>query len=188
MQKTGDVGTQPATPLQNQSGRDEHSLIGDAMFIDPAHGNYDVKDGSPVLALGFVNFPMDQFGVQKPELKALAHTPLFPGAGRSAHGGKSRDASVRNWRGARVRNVKDEGEMSVYGLPGVTGVLVLNVEAGGPLAQAGLRADDVILSLNGSGINQLSGLFNADKRLTAGMPFTLTISRRQQQQTLTVPP
>jgi len=188
IQKKGDVGTQPATALQDQSGRDEHSLVGDAMFIDPAHGNYDVKDGSPVLALGFVNFPMDQFGVQKPELKAIARTPLISKASSSTGAPKSRDATVRSWGGAQVRNVKDEGEMSVYGLPGVTGVLVLKVDAGGPLAQAGLQADDVILSLNGTKINQLSDLFNADKRLTPGASFLLTISRKQQQQTLTVQP
>jgi hypothetical protein len=27
--------------------------------------------------LGFVNFPTDRFGVQKPELKALTRTPLL---------------------------------------------------------------------------------------------------------------
>jgi hypothetical protein len=188
IQKNGDQDTQPATQLQSQSGRDEHSLIGDAMFIDPAHGNYDVKDDSPVLALGFVNFPMDQFGVQKPELKALARTPLFSGASPSTDGGKPRDASVTSWRGAQVRNIKDEGEMSVYGLPGVTGVLVLKVDAAAPLAQAGLQADDVILSLNSTRINQLSDLLNADKQLTAVTSFILTISRKQRQQTLTVQP
>ena len=64
--RAGDVGTQPATMLQSQSGRDEHSIVADAMFVDPAHGDYRVKPGSPALALGFVNFPMDRFGVSAP--------------------------------------------------------------------------------------------------------------------------
>jgi len=44
-----------------------------------------VKDGSPALALGFVNFPMDQFGVQKPELKAIARIPQLPQSKTNAH-------------------------------------------------------------------------------------------------------
>ena len=52
------------------------------MFMDPAGGDFRVKDGSPALKLGFVDFPMDQFGVQKPELKAIARTPKMPAAAK----------------------------------------------------------------------------------------------------------
>jgi len=38
-----------ATRLQQQSGRDEHSIVADAQFVDPARGDYRVKDGSPAL-------------------------------------------------------------------------------------------------------------------------------------------
>jgi len=38
-----------------------------------------VKEGFPALSLGFANFPMDRFGVQRPALKALARTPVLPG-------------------------------------------------------------------------------------------------------------
>ncbi len=92
--KYGATANAPATQLQQQSGRDEHSIVADAQFVDPAHGDYRVKDGSPALALGFVNFPMDQFGVQKPELKAIARIPQLPQpkfpAGTSPRGMPSR--------------------------------------------------------------------------------------------------
>ena len=61
--------------------------MADAQFVDPAQGDYRVKEGSPALSLGFVNFQMDRFGVQRPALKALARTPVLPGqkpAGPSA--------------------------------------------------------------------------------------------------------
>ena len=48
-------------------GHDVHSVFADPMFIDPANGDYRVRPDSPALKLGFRNFPMDQFGVQKPE-------------------------------------------------------------------------------------------------------------------------
>jgi hypothetical protein len=72
------VTNAPATRLHGQSGRDEHSLVADAQFVNPAQGDYRVKEGSPALSLGFVNFPMDRFGVQRPALKALARTPVLP--------------------------------------------------------------------------------------------------------------
>ena len=44
-------------------GCDAHSKLADPLFVDPANGNYQVKSGSPALAMGFINFPMDSFGV-----------------------------------------------------------------------------------------------------------------------------
>ncbi len=69
---------EPAATLARQSQRDAHSIVADAMFVDPASGDFRVKQQSPALKLGFINFPMDQFGVQKPELKAIARTPQMP--------------------------------------------------------------------------------------------------------------
>ena len=76
----GQAAPSPATTLQRASGRDEHSILADVLFVDPAKGDYRVKDNSPALALGFKNFPMDQFGVTDPRLKALARTPFSSAA------------------------------------------------------------------------------------------------------------
>jgi hypothetical protein len=92
----------PAIALQKQSGRDENSIVADARFVDPTVGDYRVKAGSPALALGFLNFRMDRFGVQKPELKALSRTPVLPGA-RPVTVSTSRDTTPRGWLGATVR-------------------------------------------------------------------------------------
>ena len=66
----------PAAVLQHASGRDEHSIVADVLFVDPDKGDYRVKSNSPAIVLGFKNFPMDKFGVTNPKLKALARTPL----------------------------------------------------------------------------------------------------------------
>jgi len=58
---------------------DRNSICGDPLFIDPAHGDFRVRKGSPALKTGFVNFKMDSFGVKKPALKAIAKTPVIPG-------------------------------------------------------------------------------------------------------------
>ncbi len=61
-----------------RNGCDEHSLTGDPVFKSASTGDFSVMPGSPALGLGFVNFPMDQFGVTKPSLKAIAKSPVIP--------------------------------------------------------------------------------------------------------------
>ena len=72
-----DAIAKPALVLQEQSGRDQHSLEGDARFLDQAHGDFRVANDSAATKLGFRNFPMDQFGVQSARLKRLARTPAL---------------------------------------------------------------------------------------------------------------
>jgi hypothetical protein len=176
----------PAAQLQQQSGRDPHSLVADARFVDPATGDYRVKTGSPALELGFVNFTMDRFGVQKPALKALARTPVLPAAKPAATGEATRDATPKIWLGASVRNLIGMGEMSALGLPGVTGVLVLEIPPGSNLAKAGLMKNDVLLSVNGDKVNDVAGLLQQVPSLSKTL--SLTISRQQRVSTLTVEP
>ena len=76
--RAGLKGPEPAVKLAQQSQRDANSIVAEAMFVAPATGDFRVKAGSPALKLGFVNFPMDQVGVQKPELRAIARTPQLP--------------------------------------------------------------------------------------------------------------
>lgn len=178
----------PAVLLQRQSGRDANSIVADAQFMDPARGDYRVKNGSPALALGFVNFPMNQFGVQKPELKAIARTPALPMPTGVAAAPVARDTTPHVWLGANVRNIADEGEMSAFGLPGVTGVLVLEVAADSPPAKAGLQKNDVILSVNGDKTTDAVTLLRQVPSLSARPTTQLGISRNQKEITLTLTP
>jgi len=170
----------PATQLQEQSGRDEHSVVADALFVDPARGDYRVRDASPALALGFENFPMDRFGVQKPELKALARVPLLPQIGERATVAPLRDVTPLLWLGAEVRNIVDEGEQSAFGLPGVTGVLVLSVAPGSALANLGLRKNDVILSVDGNTMADAAALLRCVPVWPTARSVMIRFSRDQR--------
>lgn len=180
VQKTG-AEPLPATGLQKQSGRDEHSLVGDSQFVDPAHGDYCVNDGSPALALGFVNFPMDQFGVQKPELKAMARTPELPVPEINSAAPVARDVTPRAWFGASVRNIANDEEMSAFGLRDVLGVLVLEIPAESALARTGLQKNDVILSVNGEKAEDTAALLRQAPALTAGIFMKIEIFRDQKE-------
>ena len=181
VQDYGAAANVPATRLQRQSGRDEHSIVADADFVDPARGDYRVKEDSPALALGFVNFPMDQFGVEKPELKAIARTPRLPQPGIPARATTARHTAPATWLGASVRNIANEGEMSAFGLPGVTGVLALDVPAESALARAGLRKNDVILSVNGERTADTVTLLWQVPALATGHSAKIGIFRNQKE-------
>jgi hypothetical protein len=150
LHRPGAASPAPAEVLQAQSGDDHASLVADARFIDPAAGDYRVAEGSPALALGFVNFPMDRFGVRSPSLRAIARTPELPVPGRieGAQAG-GRDGRVVEWREARTKNVVGPGEVSAAGLAGESGVLVLEARAGGRAAKGTLRVGDVIVACDG---------------------------------------
>jgi hypothetical protein len=176
----------PAAGLQGQSGRDTHSLEADAMFVDAAHGDYRVREGSPALRLGFRNFRMDQFGVQKSSLRAIARTPKLPGgeAEPAATLQSSRDRTPWNWLGATLRNVAGMGEVSAAGLPRETGVLVLEAPPASAAFRLGLRRDDVILAVGDAAVDSVATLKRIVGSRNASTPLQLRITRSQGELTL----
>jgi len=187
LHKAGQKEPAPVEGLAKQSGLDQHSVEADAMFIDAAKGDYRVADGSPALKLGFKNFPMDQFGVQKPDLKKIARTPVLPSAGSGPAAEKSsRIGRVQVWLGAAVKNIVGMGEMSASGLPGEIGVLIVDAPAGSPAAKAGLKAGDVILQCRGKATDDLKTLLREYGAAKAGQKVPLTVHRSQKPETVTV--
>jgi len=177
----------PALNLAEQSKHDEHSILADAMFVDPDKGDFRVKDGSPALKLGFVNFPMDQFGVRKPDLKAIARTPEIPKLEKPDRPTRKvqyvKPANYA-WQ-ASIRDISGLGERSAYGLPDETGVLLLNVPAASPAAKAGLQKNDVILACNGQPVRTMKDLQELRDK-AAGSALPLSIIRKQKRMTVEV--
>ncbi|MBL7153392.1 MAG: PDZ domain-containing protein [Phycisphaerae bacterium] len=174
-----------ATVLQNASGRDEHSLEVDALFVAPEQGDYRLGAGSPALELGFRNFPMDKFGVQKPSLKALARTaqlPSFKSPEPEPPQRRQSKDTAHYWQQVKVRNIEGLADRSAYGLPDATGVLVLNVPKGSVAAKSGLRKDDVIVECDGKEIKQIKNLPSLQN--AAGKTISITVYRSQNRVTM----
>lgn len=173
---------QPATKLHEQSGRDEHSIVADALFVNPARGDYRVSERSPALRLGFKNFPMDQFGVQSPRLKARARTPELPAPKATSPAAASqRDGRVVDWLGGQIKNVVGLGEVSAAGLPGEIGVSVVAAPTDSGLARIGLRAGDVILKCGEQAIGTVKELRQAFNDAPGGGKLKLEVIRAQQR-------
>jgi len=161
------------------NGCDAHSLVGDPQFVNAAKGDFRVKDGSPALKLGFVNFPMDQFGVQSLRLRAIARTPVIP----TIHvGGDTPSGTVVGtpWRGAVLRDLQD-GEFSAIGVPAdAKGVLVVDVSKRSPASRDGVCVSDFIQRVNGLEVRDVREFLEVMGKVTGGQPVKLAVIRDQQ--------
>jgi len=68
-----------------------------------------------------------------------------------------------------------------FGLPGVTGVLVLEVPADSAPAKAGLQKNDVILSVNGGRTADVATLLRQSPDPAARQTLTVGVSRNQKE-------
>lgn len=130
---------------ENQAlGLDENSRAGDPLFADAANGDFTVLPQSEVMALGWNNFPMDKFGVQKPELKKLAKQPEIPAIVMVA----KNKSGTYDFYGGQIKSLETSGEVSATGMHDKTGVLVVEVPIFGKAPDFELKKGDVILKVN----------------------------------------
>jgi len=172
----------PALGLAAMSHRDAASIVADARFVDPASGDYRVATDSPAIRLGFVNFPMDQFGVVSPRLRAIARTPELPTiAGQSDQGKGQAPAAIPGLQlGARVRDISGPGDRSAYGLPDESGVLVIDAPPDSVAHRFGLMTDDVIIAVDSQAVQTVTELAAIVDR-AQGKTLHLTVIRQQKK-------
>jgi PDZ domain len=184
--------TQDPTILKasQQLGWDEHSVLGDPMYVDPASGDFRVKESSPALKLGFKNFPMDQFGVKKASLKAKAKTPAIPDLSTersSADPLKTVQPSKVDpvWLGATLHGIDGE-EFSAFGTKKEDGgVALTKVPKTSAAANAGLRESDLIQAVNGKPVATVGQLLSELSK-TKSASVQLKVVRDQQARELTI--
>ena len=164
---------------------DEHSVVGDPMFVDPLHGDYRVREGSPALEIGFENFPMDQFGVQKPELKSIARVPEFPLPIVSDTKAEVTQRSKTTWSGATVAALKGE-EYSAFGVGKEDGgIHLIEVPPGTLAAKAGLKSGDIVQRIGGKPTRTIDELLTATKH-SHGEAILIDLVRDSQRVSTTM--
>ncbi len=132
-------------------GTDAQSVAGDIRFAAASSGDYTVTNAALAASAGFVNFPMNDFGVRPVRLKLLARQPAYPVP--SARGQGVPSQGVVALHGLKLKSVETLGEQSAAGLGAKAGVLVLAVDAASAGEAAGFRPRDVIVGVinNGNG-------------------------------------
>ncbi|WP_117882453.1 PDZ domain-containing protein [Aureibaculum luteum] len=165
--------------------RDLHSTYGDPMFIDPANLDFTVAENSKALSIGFKNFPMDQFGVQKAALKSIAKTPEIPLL-KTPSSNKDKSSATVAWLRNEIKSVDSEQEQSAYGLKTPEGVILLKVWNQSPAVKNnGLKKGDVILEAAGKKVNTVKDFFKINVANTSD-ELELLIMRNQTEKKLTI--
>jgi hypothetical protein len=186
--------TSPASGL-TRFGGDQHSLLGDARFIDPVQGNYALQSNSPAITLGFIPFDTSRFGVRPPQLKAIARQAQLPGTLEAAtlkSGGWDREYKTpitASWRGITLQNLHSPAEMSAFGLArNQKGLLVTAINPNSITHKNGIQNNDVILQINQTPTPSLAELGDLLKTIQPAAPLTLTIWRNQSSLTISFQP
>uniref|UniRef100_UPI003BEF402A right-handed parallel beta-helix repeat-containing protein n=1 Tax=Burkholderia arboris TaxID=488730 RepID=UPI003BEF402A len=162
-----------------------HSAVGNPKFTDPENGNYNVPSDSPaVTQIGFVGFDTTRFGVTNAALKAKAVTPAFPVLDYSGTATQTSDRTTLAI-GATVESVTTVAQQSSLGLPTVSGVQVVSVQAGSLSASSGLQANDAIVGAGTTTIATVADLSSAINQAN-GASLALRIYRNQAPMTITL--
>lgn len=163
--------------------RDKHSAFGDPMFIEPETLNYTVEENSPAFKIGFKNFPMNKFGVQKSTLKKIAKTPEIPIVKSSLENNSS---PVITWLRNNLKTVDSEQEQSAYGLNTAEGVIVLSVrDSSSAVKNNGIKKGDVIIKANQKNVKNIQDFFKINAENTSDM-LDVVVMRNQSEKQLKI--
>ena len=188
LHRSGTGAAISAKDLQDISGKDRASLEGDAWFVDPARGDFSLRDDSPARLLGITGLTQKEFGVRSKKLRMLAQTPdigRWLGTPSATLAVTRREARIV-WMGATVRNLVGIGEMSEKGAPTETGVIVETVPPDSAAARSGLQPGDLLLQVNGQAASSTDQLQSITNTCNPSQPLNLNGLRDQQRVKFTV--
>ncbi len=164
--------------LKNKA--DLNSVVGKPLFVNPQDGDFSVAENSPAFAIGFKNFPMNEFGVVSEKLKSMAKQPIIPSINAFS---TKKEGKTYIWDTATVKNVETMEERSAAGLSDIQGVLLVNVPGYSILGRSGFETGDVIISYQGKTIKdfeQIQNLLNENPDLKE-MTFKVMHNQEEAQ-------
>ncbi len=167
-----------ALALAQKNSTDKNSLYGNPLFGYAATGDYMVITNSPALKIGFQNFPMNEFGVQKPSLKKMALRPVIPQLQTDI--GVAYKSAIVPFLGGTIKTVDGLGERSVYGLPDETGVIVISTGKKTLLTKSGLLDKDVIVLADGQQTKDVHAFQDIVQAANWKGKITVSVFRNQQ--------
>ncbi|QNL50604.1 PDZ domain-containing protein [Olivibacter sp. SDN3] len=163
-----------------KKGIEAHSIVIAPSFIDPASGDFRLKDTTQSY---FTNFDMHIFGVTNPRLRKIAEQPSIPRL-------LTQVASNRNetfvWEKSTFKNIETLGEQSAAGLPNIAGVLLIGIPKNSPLYKSGLKVGDVIVNCEGKQVDNFHELLRILENSQYKESLKISIYRNQQIQPVEV--
>ncbi|QZE14052.1 right-handed parallel beta-helix repeat-containing protein [Halosquirtibacter laminarini] len=173
----------PASSIQEWTCQDEHSLIGNADFVDPLNGDFTVKSDSPAILLGYMNFPMNGFGVTVERLKKLAPEPKIALPSSFFNNVRKADKTLR-FNGAQLKNLSTPSEQTAYGSKEISGVIIQKFKKDSKLKKWGFEIDDVILAIDKNKVSNTKKLLKIFNRIDSKKRCIALILRGQEEITV----
>ncbi|QXP66374.1 PDZ domain-containing protein [Polaribacter sp. AHE13PA] len=162
-----------------KKGVDKNSLYGNPLFVNPKMGDFTVKDDSPALKIGFKNFPMDKFGVQEPELKAIAKQPEIPNL--KINFSKKEEVKTKQWLGTTLKEIETIEEQSSFGTHSLDGVIMLKINKNSKLSKSDFKENDVVISIEDEKVKNISNFLNLLEKNSFKESIKLMIVRDQEE-------
>lgn len=160
-------------------GLDGNSIVVSTEFKNPSEGLYTMPDDSQAIRSGgFMNIPMDSFGVISERLKAMASAPLMP-VPHIASG--ARDSETWRWNGLTLKSLDTPGERSATGMDSERGVYVVSIDTYKSPVKDSFSPNDVILSIGNIRTDNLEDFKKAVESLPEGREVKAAIFRSQHQ-------
>ncbi len=122
------------------TGKDEHSVLADPMFVDPANHDYHLRPQSPALKLGFQPIPLEEIGPYQDELRASWPITEAPGASALGDFTTVRYFEIPGYEPVQAQEfVPRDGAANFFAKLAAKEPVTLAVFAGGNHAQGGWR-------------------------------------------------
>ena len=164
-----------------QYGVDKNAAFIPLTFKNPDKLDYRFDDNTLTKKIGFKQFDLTKFGVQKASLKKIARTPQPP----TLNPAGKQEVITYSILGAELKNVTTLGEVSSTGLPNMQGALLISV-GDGFAKKAGLKSLDVIRSINGKAVSNTIEMLEEWAK-AGNKPVKAIVWRTQQENQMTLP-
>jgi len=122
---------------------------------------------------------MDQFGVQKSRLKAIAKQPEIPTL--KIVSSVKEGAKTKQWSGATLKNIETIEEQSSFGTHSLDGVIVLKIDKKSKLLKSTLKEGDVIISIGDQKVKNISNFLDVLEKNSFKESLNLMIVRDQEK-------
>ena len=168
---------QSALEKAHEYKTDAHSIVEDFEFVDANSGDYTFTTQSIIDKIGFINIPMDRFGVYNSSLVSKAKKAPLP---KLEYNFSMNESQKSKFFGASVRSIQGMNDQSAFGLPNTNGVIVTEVEKDSKAEKAKLQKNDVVLKINDTAITSIKDIETALKLMNSDNPVKIQIFRNQQ--------
>jgi len=149
---------------------DDHSVTANPLFTDVNTMDYSVQPGSPALALGFVNFPMDQFGKPgAPEPDPIEFVIELP-----------EDSDGEPILGAIGSSIYSVSIQSSLGSPDQNGIYFEVLPPGSNAEAQGFEEGDAIRSVNGTPVTTKQSFWLLYHAIEPEEEITVDLLRNQE--------